>query len=90
MEFKGTKGKWKVGRKSTKNNIGRFQCYVSNGKIIDSPICTVFGKTNEQTDSTALLISKAPEMLKMLKNVVEIQDKYFLDGIKTQLALRKI
>ena len=71
MEFKGTKGKQKVGRKSTKNNIGRFQCYVSNGKIIDSPICTVFGETNEQTDATALLISKAPEMLDMLEELCE-------------------
>ena len=65
-EFKGTKGKW--------------------GKIIycnkDTIRATIFGpdvdvwnlhnKTNEEVNANALLISKAPEMLEMLKNILLI------------------
>jgi len=59
MEFKGTKGKWLI-------NINHNIVSETN-----SPICDVwhFNKTDEETKSNALLISKAPEMLEMLQNI---------------------
>lgn len=41
-------------------------------------------------ESDALLFTKSKDMLRMLNKVVEMQDKYFGDGVKTHLALKKI
>ena len=71
MEFKGTKGKWKVGK--------RNNCIISD----DETSLTIKGTTGLSTiryyggnlicesvsKENALLISKAPEMLEMLINV---------------------
>lgn len=60
MEFKGTKGKWKV-----------FDDYIqdeSGGLIAD---CF---PTNEEDRANALLISKAPEMLTMLVRLRDTED----------------
>jgi hypothetical protein len=54
MEFKGTKGNWEVS--------------VSNEYTGDYSIKTKNGATNSfENEANALLISKAPEMLNMLK-----------------------
>jgi hypothetical protein len=77
MEFKGTKGKWEVG---TVNNGQQG----INGLVIWSPeysqksdgtyemVCHIT-QPDEQTETdepNALLISKAPEMLEMLKDII--------------------
>ncbi len=62
MEFKGTKGKWLI------SDCGR-KIEVSNSKRkIYQSILYMSGKTKWQHDIK--LISKAPEMLEMLKEVV--------------------
>lgn len=65
MEFKGTKGKWKI--KKRKNN-----CFYIKAESW-SNFCQVYTitdggmNTNKVAKANALLISKAPEMLEMLK-----------------------
>jgi hypothetical protein len=63
MEFKGTKGNWKLAQ----NEYG----YFTSVRNIDDTrkICT--SRVNNQIESNAnlLLISKAPEMLEMLHKI---------------------
>jgi hypothetical protein len=64
MEFKGTKGKWEVG--SSKRSV------VNNEKVI-ARMCFNDGLgifENDEPEYNAKLISKAPEMLDTLKNLV--------------------
>jgi hypothetical protein len=62
MEFKGTKGKWEI----DKNDVR-----VNEEIIITAYGFNVKGKYThtEETKANALLISKAPEMLEMLKEL---------------------
>ena len=65
MEFKGTKGNWKL----TENEYGY---YTSVRNLDDSrKVCT--SRINNQIESNAnlLLISKAPEMLEMLDKIIK-------------------
>jgi hypothetical protein len=65
MEFKGTKGNWKL----AENEYGY---YTSVRNLDDSrKVCT--SRINNQIESNAnlLLISKAPEMLEMLKRLIQ-------------------
>jgi len=63
MEFKGTKGKWRINKD---NEIGIL--ISSNNPMTD--ILTIFRYGNKlEENSNALLILKAPEMLDMLKTV---------------------
>jgi hypothetical protein len=55
MEFKGTKGKWEV-------SVNQFE----NNNII----CDGFYLGEARNKYDALLISKAPEMLEMLKKII--------------------
>jgi hypothetical protein len=63
MEFKGTKGKWRI---TQENEVG----ILISGFNPVSDILTVhrYGFTKEE-NANALLISKAPEMLEMLKDI---------------------
>ena len=84
MEFKGTKGKWEVG---VVNN-GEHGI---NGIVVWSPeyskksdgtyemVCHISTPEEEiKTDSpNALLISKAPEMLEMLKEILDTNRDYW-------------
>ena len=66
MEFKGTKGKWKAKEINSRFAVGSKE----NGAInfIDCWRQGIGGiKTDEEAEANALLISKAPEMLEMLK-----------------------
>lgn len=67
MEFKGTKGKWRTyvidGRNSTYFSIESANARVCN---ISSKRIELF----KEEEANALLISKAPEMLKMLKSIL--------------------
>jgi hypothetical protein len=65
MEFKGTKGNWKL----AENEYGY---YTSIRNLDDSrKVCT--SRVNNQIESNAnlLLISKAPELLEMLKRLIQ-------------------
>lgn len=64
MEFKGTKGNWEV-----------ITCDYDLNKSVflentEQEICTISSKAHNQMYD-ALLISKAPEMLVMLKDIFE-------------------
>ncbi len=60
MEFKGTKGKWEINSRASRNvrcnNLTIANC--SQGQD---------GENETEEKANALLISKAPEMLEMLK-----------------------
>jgi hypothetical protein len=65
MEFKGTQGKWES-----------FQEYNWHEVLVKEPyksIC-VINVNIEEHKANALLISKAPEMLDMLKDILESQE----------------
>ena len=69
MEFKGSKGKWEVSIPEDSNGF----IYVGGGQI--ATCYTVDYKDWEQsptqeTKANAILISKAPEMLEMLKEIL--------------------
>ena len=61
MEFKGTKGKW---YRNTKSKIVSSVYSENEEKLIH-----ISGKNNDEAKANALLISKAPEMLEMLKEI---------------------
>jgi hypothetical protein len=64
MEFKGTKGKW---------NAKLGDVYSENQQD-DEIICELQNYKSEKAKANALLISKAPEMLEMLKVILDSVD----------------
>lgn len=82
MEFKGTSGEWVI----EKTEIVR---HASKGSI--SPywkqICSFVNNGTDECKANALLISKAPEMLEMLK---EIYSKYEKDKHLLNVSPSKI
>ncbi len=72
MEFKGTKGKWEINPKASRNvrfkNLTIANC--SSGQN---------GENEIEEKANALLISKAPEMLEMLNQLI-IQIETFTKG----------
>lgn len=77
MEFKGTKGKW---YRDTKSRIVSSVYSENEQKLIH-----ISGKNNEEAKANALLISKAPEMLEMLKKIVYVKESgldFTLDSVK--------
>ena len=70
MEFKGTKGKWNL-----LSNVS--WCEIQTESPIKS-ICAI-NKNIEEYEANALLISKAPEMLEMLNQLI-IQIETFTKG----------
>ena len=64
MEFKGTKGKWEVNQKASRN----VRC---NNLTIANCSSGQNGENEIEEKANALLISKAPEMLEMLNKVCE-------------------
>lgn len=77
MEFKGTKGKWVL--KDTENWINLID---SNGDRITS-----IDKCDGRSPYDALLISKAPEMLEMLRSFV---DNNMLSVVGEEMAVKLI
>ncbi|WP_336704441.1 hypothetical protein [Chryseobacterium indologenes] len=76
MEFKGTKGKW-IKSLSKKNNIivkseDGFSLNLTFGKISEDD-CTTANCCKKEEHANALLVSKSPEMLEMLKKA---RDKF--------------
>ena len=79
MEFKGTKGKWEV---YNPNHIGCIN--VSFGKNDGFTgyveLWHHYFENKEEAKANALLISKAPEMLEKLSEIVNILDIKCTDG----------
>lgn len=71
MEFKGTKGKWKfVHTNQHQTEKNEWHSVVQIPKIAISITNTKF-LSKQETEANALLISKAPEMLEILKIILE-------------------
>jgi hypothetical protein len=68
MEFKGTKEKWYINRWGNVTS--------ENEEVAYMPSATF----NEINAANALLISKAPEMLEMLKKIVSLESIICLGG----------
>ena len=74
MEFKGTKGKWEV----AENEYGYLTSVYTDNSQNPNPFRTIcVSRVNDQVQNNAnlLLISKAPEMLEMLKEFEIMCDK---------------
>lgn len=64
-EFKGTKGKWYI------HGDGKWRSSVESKEFGIKTVCTVNTLiSSEETKANTLLISKAPEMLEMLKSII--------------------
>lgn len=78
MEFKGTKGRWVLS--SSENLNGRLLFVIQNAFYDSKPSDLLIHITSfsevEIQKANALLISKAPEMLEMLKKISEFIDGY--------------
>jgi len=74
MEFKGTKGKWTI---KGDNNVKVFEKLIACAYGFD--VEKEYTYTDE-TKANVLLISKAPEMLEMLKGILNSKqlDDHFL------------
>lgn len=71
MEFKGTKGRWYVSKAyKTINDEKGFGIAQENGI-----------RNSNEWDANALLISKAPEMLEMLIDIVNANNKGNLEHL---------
>ena len=88
MDFKGTKGKWKYevvyGKKRPKITVQipiteDFYKELVLGTIGEDD-CTVASCCCQEEHANALLISKAPEMLEMLEELVKSADNMFNNG----------
>ena len=91
-EFKGTKGKWiitypkgsngfiYVGEKTNEGSEGRIAtCYTVDTSEWNQNI-------TEETKANALLISKAPEMLEMLKYFTAFPDEDFEEDMDKHIS----
>ncbi|MCT4330936.1 hypothetical protein HZP13_14550 [Elizabethkingia anophelis] len=76
-EFKGTKGKWLIHKRApVKNDLGIFHKPIYSGVNVENIACEAFNKELIACEANAKLISKAPEMLEMLKRCeVRIEPK---------------
>ena len=78
MEFKGTKGKWNYEKGTYLENTIFFS--FNNGEIIKVSNINDNDEATEETKYNALLISRAPEMLEKLSEIVNILDIKCTDG----------
>lgn len=83
MEFKGTKGKWRECQSKDGDIVS------DQGKREPSKNVCFLDIRKERNKYDALLISKAPEMLELLKSVSELQKDNYGNGTKTHLAMIK-
>lgn len=77
-EFKGTKGIWKT--KKDENSNGWIGVETDNNElsvtVYPNKVSDKRGTFSIETQSNALLISKAPELLEMLKDVEDLLEAY--------------
>ena len=71
MEFKGTKGKWSVDKSGYRTTNGGL-CVMNDNQCI---AVVGDGNPHHPIDANALLISKAPEMLEMVKELFELLEE---------------
>ena len=70
-EFKGSKGKWEA----------RLKGQIASAVYCDNTQICMRGRSTTEAKADMLLISKAPEMLEMLKYIVEEVDRgQYLDN----------
>lgn len=89
MEFKGTKGKWKLHKHA-------FACVVSDESSLLVSNCG--GRTSNvnsdelyiEQQANALLISKAPEMFEILKEFLAINGGCMQDVVKHKIKVAKL
>ena len=79
MEFKGTKGEWKIGRASSNGGIP-IDCMRLKDDIL-MEVCEVWGveddrKLCEESKSNAKLIAVAPELLKALMLMIKTYEGF--------------
>jgi hypothetical protein len=95
MKFKGTKGKWlyevKYGKKCPRITVqipirDGFSKELILGTIAEDK-CTVSSCCYSEEHANALLISKAPEMLEMLKEVVTTYDN---ERLKQSITMARV
>lgn len=72
-KFKGSKGEWKFEYDNSSSEW--FDIFSDNGSLLSRNYNDKL-KSFEEIKANALLISKAPKMLEMLKSVLEIQKSY--------------
>lgn len=92
MEFKGTKGKWIFGTAELIND-NKQHLIVSPIDVTETDdgfrsVCSIsiLEKLDDEDLANALLISKAPEMLKMLERIMKTYDK----GTQTYLDCQQL
>lgn len=83
MEFKGTKGKW-----ITKS--GDVYSDQQEDNPHKNPICDVYYWSDQEGQANTLLISKAPEMLEMLKYCLELFGEYGLPSHQYDKVIKVI
>jgi len=82
-EFKGTKGKWSFSsQKGTKNHCFVAQVWSDKQEYYLATINTT--EHEYEANANAKLIACAPEILEILKNILENTDKMVQDGKPTE------
>lgn len=80
--FKGTKGKWKLCKTYDEMDKPSFSLTSDEGKIAYCYNLQLCCGVQERANANALLISKAPEMLEMLEDIVKYGGVANFDKIK--------
>ena len=81
MEFKGTKGKWNYEKGTYLENTMFFS--FNNDEIIEVSNINDNDEATEETKANALLISKAPEMLYFLKELISDYENGLIEDLET-------
>ncbi len=89
MEFKGTKGK--LERKYVSGicigigTIGAYSQITATSILLETD--EEYEKEKTEIEANMLLYSKAPDMLEVLKSVLELQKENYGSGMDTHLAM---
>lgn len=83
-KFKGTKGEWKFEYDNSSSEW--FDIFSDNGSLLNRNYNNK-DKSFEEIKANALLISKSPQMLEMLKSVLELQKEYYGNATDTHFTL---
>lgn len=96
MEFKGTKGKWEIIGEPFIDEEGKYGYHgwfdIKSGETTAAIVnaYNFFNIEFEEAKANALLISKAPEMLEMLKKVLDVNEHHGFDGHSINKQIEKI
>lgn len=89
--FKGTKGKWEINKKTGVFNIGGlYQLSISGNDRKNRQVCNVFGVDEKEGKSNAQLIAHAPEMLEMLELLIDRMEENDLGNFPSVLRVKKL